>query len=177
MKEQELISKCKSHDSIAQKELYDKYVPVLMSVAFRYLNDYHLAEDVVQISMFKILTKIDQFNYKGSFEGWMRKIVANESLMLLRKNKSLQFPNEDKQAIADEVVYTSKNLEIQDILKCIERLPDGYKIVFNLYVIEGFKHREIAEMLGISINTSKSQLILAKKKMIFLLKEIGYPII
>ena len=114
----------------------------------------------------KIFKKIDSFSGKGSFEGWIRRIMVNEALMFLRKKYRFN-EHADVTEIPVKAVEVSieDELAAQDILKLLEQLPVGYRTVFNLYVIEGFKHREIAEQLGISINTSKSQLILAKKKL------------
>jgi len=116
-------------------------------------------------SFYKIFTKIDQYKNQGSFEGWMKRIVINESLMHLRKHNNLNLHVDVEKApqIKEDAVILNE-LYLDDMLEMLEELPNGYRTVFNLYVIEGYKHREIAELLGISINTSKSQLILAKKK-------------
>lgn len=123
------------------------------------------AEDVMITSFYKIFTKIDQYKNQGSFEGWMKRIVINESLMHLRKHNNLNLHVDVEKApqIKEDAVILNE-LYLDDMLEMLEELPNGYRTVFNLYVIEGYKHREIAELLGISINTSKSQLILAKKK-------------
>lgn len=124
------------------------------------------AEDVLVESFYQIFTKLNTYKGEGSFEGWMKRIVINKALMELRKNNVLNLSvelNSIKEPSQSEEVID--NLLYDELLTMLNELPPGYKTVFNLYVLEGYKHREIAELLGISINTSKSQLILAKKKM------------
>ena len=117
-------------------------------------------------SFYKIFTKVNQFNDEGSFEGWMKRIVVNQSLMQIRKNSNLNLHVDIENAYdLNEREKALDNLNHEAIMELIQSLPVGYRTIFNLYVIEGYKHREIAEQLGISINTSKSQLILAKKKL------------
>ena len=164
--EKNIIKRVKLQDPIAQKTLYEKYSPVLYGICVRYLKQTPAAEDALIESFYKIFNKIAQFKEEGSFEGWMKRITINECLMKLRKknNLSLHVEIEKAYTVKDDPVAIS-NINYQELLDILEDLPAGYRTVFNLYVIEGFKHREIAEQLGISINTSKSQLILAKKKM------------
>ena len=133
------------------------------------------AEDVLIDAFFKVFDKLDMYTGEGSFAGWVRRIVVNEALMHLRKRK--RRPQTDELLttlpVADTRYTAADRLQADDILRLLEQLPDGYRTVFNLYVLEGYKHREIAEMLGISINTSKSQLILARKRMRDRLTELG----
>lgn len=171
MTERELIRKCKAGDPTAQKALYDQFGPVLLGVIRRYLPQIQDAEDVFVEGMFKILTKIDGFRDEGSFEGWMKRIVVNEALMFLRKRHNFHLVREIEPNDAQEPPLFENELHAGEILKLFDQLPDGYRTVLNMYVIEGYKHREIADILGISINTSKSQLILAKKRMQELLKK------
>ena len=121
--------------------------------------------------MYKIMTKISDYRGDGSFEGWMKRIMVNEALMHLRKHKNMSMMRE----IGDVQVADNDSIESQiyadEIVALLDQLPPGYRTVFNMYVIEGYKHREIAEELGISINTSKSQLILAKKRLRQLIKK------
>ena len=167
MIEQELIEGCKKKDRKIQKLFYDRYSPKMFGVCKRYVKNREDAEDVLVEGLYKALKNIHQFQDKGSFEGWVRRIVVNEALMFLRKqHKHFITDDLDKAVNASPVQVTIEGeLAAQDILKLLDQLPDGYRTIFNLYVVEGYKHREIAEMLGISINTSKSQLILAKKKL------------
>ena len=175
MTEQEIIQGCRKKDPKAQKALYDKYSPKMFGVCRRYLKNYEDAEDVLVDALFKVMTKIDMYHGNGSFEGWIRRIVVNEALMHLRKNHNFKMTVEISNIDIKSVVTIEDELAAQDILKLLEKLPTGYRTVFNLYVVEGYKHREIAEELGISINTSKSQLILAKKRLQALVKENQIP--
>lgn len=174
--ETNIIAKVKKQDRAAQRALYDKYSPLFYSICLRYLKNQQDAEDVLLESFYKIYTKIDQYKNQGSFEGWMKRIVINESLMQLRKKKNFHLHVElENAAQAKEEAVALQDLLYEELLGLMEELPPGYRTVFNLYVIEGYKHREIAEMLGISINTSKSQLILAKKKLKELYKKKQSP--
>ena len=167
-----IIDLCKKEDPKAQKKLYDIYSPLLFSICLRYTKLYEDAEDVLIESFYKIFTKIHTFKGQGSFEGWMKKITVNEALMSLRKknvlNLSVELSSIAEPSQEDGIISM---LQYEELLTYLDRLPTGYRTVFNLYVIEGYKHREIAENLGISINTSKSQLILAKKKLRDLIKK------
>ncbi len=175
MTERELIQGCKARSPKAQRALYDQYAPVLMGIGMRYLKHVENAEDVVVEAFYKIFTKIGQYTGEGNFEGWLKRIMVNESLMFLRKNKKFKVEQEWENVPEQGTIVTVENeIAAGDILKLLDQLPDGYRTVFNLYVVEGYKHREIAELLGISINTSKSQLILAKKRMKMLVEQIGY---
>lgn len=163
-----IVQGCRKGDSKSQKELYDRYAPLFMSMALRYMKVYEEAEDVMVMAFYKIFDKINHFKGEGSFEGWMKRILVNEALMQIRKKNNLNLTLEIDEADAVEDYSVLDEIIYEDLLKMLDELPNGYRTVFNMYVIEGYKHREIAENLGISINTSKSQLILAKKK----LKEI-----
>ncbi len=156
--------------------LFDRFSPKMMGVCRRYLKTQEDAEDVLIEAFYKVFNNLPQFKAHGSFEGWIRRIVVNECLMFLRRKHNFNLTVEiDQNLDVKTTVTTQDQLEADDILALLERLPTGYRTVFNLYVLEGYKHREIAEILGISINTSKSQLILAKKKLQQLLKKINYP--
>lgn len=177
MTEQQLINGCKRKDRRVQRAVYDRYSPLMLAVARRYTSRDSDAEDVLVVAFFKVFDKIDSFSENGSFEGWIRRIVVNEALMLLRKKHALKQAAElsDVNPAAWSVPATvTEWLAEADILQLLDRMPVGYRTVFNLYVVEGYKHREIAELLGISINTSKSQLILAKKRMREQLEKLGY---
>ena len=150
------------------------YAPLFMSIAMRYMKNYQSAEDVMVMGFFKIFDNINKYKGEGSFEGWMKRILVNEALMQLRKHNNLRMTVEmsdidkpDNSSVIDDIAY-------KELVSILSDLPPGYRTIFNMYVIEGYKHREIAEALSISINTSKSQLILAKKKMRELLKKKQY---
>lgn len=177
MTEQQLILGCKANDRHAQRVTYDRYSPTMLAVARRYTARDADAEDVLVSAFFKVFDKIDSFKDNGSFEGWIRRIVVNEALMLLRKKHALKQAAEltDVNPAAYSIsAKASDQLAEADIMNLLDQMPVGYRTVFNLYVIEGYKHREIAEMMNISINTSKSQLILAKKRMREQLTALGY---
>lgn len=131
----------------------------------RYLKKRDEAEDAMIQSFYRILQKISSYNGSGSFEGWMRRIAVNECLMQIRKKKMLMIDIDDTKDISSPQQSIADILEYKELLEVLNELPTGYRTVFNLFVIEGYKHREIAEELNISINTSKSQLILAKKRL------------
>ena len=171
MTEEKLVKGCKAGDPAAQKALYEQWGPLLLGVVRRYLPRIEDAEDVFADGMFKILTKIGTFREEGSFEGWMKRIMVNEALMFLRKRHNFHLVREVEPHDLVEPQSIEHDLQVNEILKLLDALPDGYRTIFNMYVIEGYKHREIAEELGISINTSKSQLIQAKKRMQELLKK------
>lgn len=173
--EEELIKACQREERRAQKLLYDRFAPRMMGVCRRYVKTAEDAEDVLIEAFFKVLTNIQQFKGSGSFEGWIRRIVVNEALMFLRKRHNFKMTVEISNIEVKAAPRVVDELAAQDILDLLEQLPTGYRTIFNLYVLEGYKHREIAEMLGISINTSKSQLILAKKRLRSLLGDTGYP--
>jgi len=160
-----IVQGCRKSDPKSQKELYDRYAPLFLSMALRYTKQYEEAEDVMIHAFYKIFDKIDSFNGDGSFEGWMKRILVNEALMHIRKRNNLSLAVEVKDIDVPETTNVVDQLQYEDLLVLLEQLPVGYRTIFNLYVIEGYKHREIAELLEISINTSKSQLILAKKRM------------
>jgi len=121
------------------------------------------AEDIIVTAFLKIFDKIQQFKSEGSFEGWIRRIVVNEALTFLRRNRSMYLETDLEQADREpDYNALSDHLEAEDLLKMIQELPTGYRIVFNLYAIDGYSHKEIAEQLGISENTSKSQLSRAR---------------
>ena len=172
MTEKELIIACQKGDRRAQKLLFDRYGGMLKGLCRRYFSRADRAEDVFIEAMYKILTKLDQYSGKGSFEGWMRRVAVNEVLMEIRRNKSNPLHHPVDWAEPSEKPAALEKLKEDDILALLDQLPDGYRTVFNLYAIEGYKHREIAEMLGISIHTSKSQFLMARKKMMELVEKI-----
>ena len=135
----------------------------MFSVCRRYVMQLQEAEDILVCGFTKVFQKLDQFKGQGSFEGWVRRIMVNEALTFIRRNKSMYLEVEIEKASREpDFQKLSDQLEVEDLEKMIDRLPMGYKTVFNLYAIEGFTHKEIAEKLGISENTSKSQLSRAR---------------
>lgn len=161
--EKALIKGCRKGKRQAQQQVYEQYSPKMFAVCLRYVRHQFDAEEVMTNGFLKVFNKIDQFKEEGSFEGWIRRIMVNEALNHLRKNKMQQseVDIENTREIA-EYAEAESNLNAEDLMKCVNQLPDGYRTVFNLYAIEGYSHKEIAEQLGISVNTSKSQLSRAR---------------
>ncbi len=172
-----MIARCIANDRRAQRAVYEQFSPLMSAVARRYCRRDADADDVLVAAFFRVFDKIHTFTESGSFEGWIRRIVVNEALMLLRKKHALTQASElgdvNPSYYAIPAVAAERLAE-RDILNLLDALPTGYRTVFNLYVVEGYKHREIAELLEISINTSKSQLILAKKRLREQLEKLGY---
>lgn len=162
--EDELIAKCRKGNSKAQASIYEKYSAKMLAVCMRYIKELNEAEDTLIQGFMKAFSKIDQYKQEGSFEGWLRRIMVNESLTFLRRNKSMYLEVEIEKADRKPDYNTlSTHLETEDLLKMVGNLPMGYRTVFNLYAIEGYSHKEIGEQLGITVNTSKSQLSRARK--------------
>lgn len=160
----ELYRGCREGKAKAQKSLYDRCSGKMLGVCLRYVNDKEEAEHVMIGGFVKVFEKIGQFSGDGSFEGWIRRIMVNEALMYIRKNQTMSVAVEIEEVESDLDYDTlDQSLNVEDIIKLIQDLPVGYKTVFNLYAIEGYNHAEIAEKLGISENTSKSQLSRARK--------------
>ncbi|MDN5215432.1 sigma-70 family RNA polymerase sigma factor [Fulvivirgaceae bacterium BMA12] len=160
---EDLIQGCLDNSQRAQRDLYDRYSSLMFSICLRYVGDTAQAEDIMIAGFMKIFANIKQFLGKGSFEGWMRRIMVNEALAFIRKNKSM-YLEVDIQVADYEPDYglLGDRLEADDLMRLVNDLPVGYKTIFNLYAIEGYAHKEIADMLGISVNTSKSQLSRAR---------------
>lgn len=162
-KESQLIKRAKRKDRKAQHTLYTKHAPKMLSVCRYYIANISDAEEVMLSGFFKVFTSIDSFKNEGSFEGWIRRIMIRESISFLRKKNPLlavETMEPYTEVVANDVEI---NAGVEEIQKAIDALPQGYKLVFNLYEIEGYKHQEIANMLNISVSTSKTQLFKAKK--------------
>ena len=169
---EQIIEKCNKQERKSQNLLFNLYAPLMKSICLRYMKNEVDAEDALIKGFYKILSNIHSYSGTGSFEGWMKRIVINECLMLLRKNCNFNLTIPIENAGGDKIkVEFVDSLTYNEILKLLDELPSGYRTVFNLFVIEGYKHREIAEKLNISINTSKSQLILARRRMQKLVKK------
>ena len=161
--ETELIEQCRKGIRNAQRTLYEQYAGTMLAVCSRYIADRNEAEDVMIGGFVKVFGKLDQFKHEGSFEGWIRRIMVNESLTYIRRNKQMYLEVDIEEAHrSPDYAVLDNHLHAEDLMKLIEQLPTGYRTVFNLYAIEGFSHKEIAEKMGISENTSKSQLSRAR---------------
>jgi RNA polymerase sigma-70 factor (ECF subfamily) len=170
MNEHEIIKGCLKNDRASQKALYEQFYSKMLGVCLRYAKDKDDAKDVLHEAFLKVFTNLKNFNGTGSFEGWIRRIMVNTSIDHLRKNKqnylivSTVYANDKASNMAEEVDDEDLMLHIdkEEILKAVQELTPAYRTVFNLYVIEEYTHREIAEMLDISEGTSKSNLSKAK---------------
>ena len=146
----------------AQQIIYNTYAAKMLGICRQYIKDLHQAEDVMITAFMKVFTNLGNFEHKGSFEGWIRRIMVNECISFIRANKKVSFL-EDEYYKEDSFNNIESKFSVDEIQFLIDTLPDGYKMVFNLYAIEGYKHQEIAELLGINEGTSKSQLSHARK--------------
>jgi len=159
-----LIEKAKTDDRNVQHQLYEFFAPKMLGVCRQYIKDTSVAEEIMLNGFFKVFTQIKSFKNEGSFEGWIRRIMVRESISFLRKKKQIHFLDEDKIGQTTEhATYIESPLDIAYIQELIDALPEGYKLVFMMYAIEGYKHSEIASELEISESTSKSQLFKARK--------------
>ncbi|MBS1661651.1 MAG: sigma-70 family RNA polymerase sigma factor [Bacteroidetes bacterium] len=163
MTERELIEGCLKKDSRCQRRLFDLFAGKMMSVCRRYARDEKEAEDMLQESFVRIFSFINQYRSEGSLEGWLRKIVVNCCLNIIRKRKPSFSEIDEEQPNAPSIAPQAlSTLDEDQLLKLIAALPDGYRLVFNLYVLEGYDHNEIGEMLNITAGTSRSQLSKAR---------------
>lgn len=160
--DEQIILGCIKNNRKAQKDLFDKYSSMLLALCSRYARNKSEAEDILQEGFVKIFMNIKQYSQKGSFEGWLKRIMINTAISSYHQNikhynhqpfddiENINYYDEDDEIIDDEY-------SLDELLKLINELPDGYRLVFNMHVIEGYKHKEIAEMLNIDLGTSKSQ--------------------
>jgi RNA polymerase sigma-70 factor (ECF subfamily) len=160
--EKELIKLAVENNRHAQHKIYSKFSPKMLGVCRQYIKDLHQAEDIMITAFMKVFTNLKNFKHEGSFEGWIRRIMINECISYIRVQKKVKFI-EDENYFEESFNNIESQFSVEDIQFLIDNLPDGYKMVFNLYAIEGYKHQEIAEMLGINEGTSKSQLSHARK--------------
>jgi len=161
--ETQLIKKAKQNNREAQHVLYELYAPKMLSVCRYYISDVQQAEEAMLNGFFKVFTKLKQYNNNGSFEGWVRRIMVREAISFLRQKKQIEFVSEHIEFHNESVNNIKTEIEVAEIQQLIDQLPEGYKIVFVMYAIEGYKHHEIAALLKISEGTSKSQLFKARK--------------
>lgn len=164
LSDEQLIKGCLNGDKKAQRALYEQYKVMLFGVCLRYGNDRAEAEDLLQEGFIKIYSDLYQYRPKSALGAWMRRVVVNVALQHIRKKKN-HFKTVEIEQIADsyeadDAVFSS--MRAKALIRMVQQLPDGYRTVFNLYAIEGYSHKEIAEKLDITVNTSKSQLSRAK---------------
>jgi len=163
--EEELIKRCLKNDKWALEELYKQYAPKMFGICLRYAKNQMEAEDILQEGFIKVYRNLNRFRYKGSFEGWMRRTFVNTSINHYKKNlrHAREMDSEDVEIENNNDLKVLDKISTDELMAIIQRLPEGYKVVFNLNVIEGYTHKSIGQMLGISENTSKSQLLRAKR--------------
>ena len=169
-----LIESCIKGDRSAQKVIYDRLAPRMFPVCIRYVGDRELAQDILQDGFVTLFTRLDTYKGDGSFEGWARKIFVTTALMELRKKDALKM-SEDLEVVRGMKTETTtqlQNIGYKDLMSVITQLPPGFRTVFNMYAIEGYSHKEIGEILGISETTSRTQLSRARIWLQNKLKEI-----
>ncbi len=160
-----LVTGCVKQDPTAQKELVEKFSSMLYTVCLRYMGNSHSAKDVLQDSFIRIFKGIHTYDCdRGSLQGWMRRVTINVALKQINKNKTRYFSEISENEIGmEKQPAITDQLAAEDLLKVVQTLPEGYRQIFNLSVVEGYNHREIGEMLGIEEVTSRSQLSRAKQ--------------
>lgn len=176
MNDQEnIVKQAIKGDRTAQEKLYKQFSGKMFAVCLRYFSDRMEAEDVLQEGFIKVFTHLGQYSGSGSLEGWVRRVIVNTALEKLRKKSFLISINDNENMIAETSSnHAFSNLESMELLKLVRNLPQGYRVVFNLYAIEGYSHAEIAQTLGISEGTSKSQLARARGTLQKMVREL-YP--
>ncbi|MEG1615709.1 MAG: sigma-70 family RNA polymerase sigma factor [Bacteroidales bacterium] len=165
MKEFQLIQKCREKDREAQRELYELYARKMLTVCLRYSEDLETARDLLQEGFIKVFVSLDTFNFSGSLEGWIRRIMVNTSLEYLRKHDMLReaIDLSATEMVPSEMPSVLDEISANELMAIIKELPQGFRAVFNLYAIEGYSHKEIADMLEITESTSRSQYTRAKR--------------
>lgn len=171
-----LVKECVKGNTKAQRLLFEKFSQKMLGVCLRYSKNQEEAEDVLQEGFIKTFSKLNDYSNEGSLEGWIRKIMVNTALDSIRKNT--RFANDISIDLIDYQIgnsdFTIENMSANDLILLINSMPDGYKVVFNMFAIEGYSHKEIAETLGVSENTSKSQYLRAKSYLRSKLELIGH---
>ncbi|WP_026764266.1 RNA polymerase sigma factor [Sediminibacterium salmoneum] len=164
MTEQSILAGCLNNDPSSQRELYNRYSPKMLSVCYRFANSREDAEDMLQEGFIKVFTQMHTFQNKGAFEGWIRRIIVHTCINFLKKNKkfsnSIDLEQADYLEVKEETMPSV--MQARQIIECIRLLPLGYRTVLNLYAMEGYSHKEIADMLDIEESTSRSQYTRAK---------------
>lgn len=161
----ELIVQCKKQDRKAQERLYHIYSPKFFTLCLKYSDGYEQAKDNLQDGFIKIFQNISQYKGTGSFEGWMTRVIINTALKKYKKNPSVFLTINEEMVEEPEVEVEEETLSVDFLIKIIQELPERYRLVFNLYSMDGFSHKEIAGMLNISEGTSKSNLARARLKL------------
>ncbi|WP_288764095.1 sigma-70 family RNA polymerase sigma factor [uncultured Weeksella sp.] len=172
-KEAKQVASLKTGCAKAQKEVFDLYSPKMLSICKAYISDFHYAEDCLLNGFCKVFNRIEQFQEKGSFEGWIRKIIVNECLSFIRSNQTFIFLDESFLPPISETIDDEEIFEF-DVHQLLAQLDYPYRLVFNLYVLEDYSHQEITDQLNITVNTSKTQLHRAKVKLKEIVTHLNY---
>ena len=171
----EVIARCRKGDRAAQYELYQLYAKAMLNTAYRIVGDPDDAEDVTQDAFVSAFRNLDSFKGTSTFGAWLKRIVVNKAINFLKKKRpesmSMLEISQQERAISPESGHEEQDWQIEQIMKAMHKLPEGFRMVFSLYLVEGYDHAEVAEIMGITESTSKSQLNRAKKKIRELLKE------
>lgn len=173
---EKIIYKCIEGNPRAQRELFDLLSPKMMTVCKRYMDSIDEAEDVFQMAFVKVFNNLKDFNHNGSFEGWVRRIFVNSCLDQIRKNKKTKYDVsvDDVAFKLEDDSYIFENMVADELMVLIQSMPSGYKTVFNMFAIEGYSHKEIAEHLGVSESTSKSQYKRARSYLVNCLEKLDH---
>lgn len=161
--QKQLIKRACKQNREAQHILYQLHAPKMLSVCRYYIKDLQQAEEVMLNGFFKAFKHITTFKNEGSFEGWIRRIMIREAISFLRQKKNIEFTTDEDSLLTEQINNVKTNIEVAQIQQLIDELPEGYKMIFVMYAIEGYKHFEIAEILNVSEGTSKSQLYKARQ--------------
>lgn len=172
--EPKLIDSCIKGDRASQKAIYDRLAPRMFPLCMRYIGDREAAEDVLQDGFITLFTRLKDFKGEGSFEGWARKIFVTTALMELRKKDALKMSEELEtvRGMKADLPSQGQNIGYKELMKLVMELPTGFRTVFNMYAVEGYSHKEIGEILGISESTSRTQLSRARTMLQNKIKEI-----
>lgn len=168
-----VIERCKAGDNRAQYELYKLYSKAMFNVSMRITNDYAEAEDALQEAFISAFKNLHSFKAEASFGSWLKKIVVNAAINTIRKRREEVVPLDERSVgdVADEVQEDETEWQVDKVRRAIQHLPDGYRVVLSLYLLEGYDHAEIGEILGVSESTSKSQYSRARKKLLEIMRE------
>lgn len=171
----ELVERCKQGDTQSFQTLYRQYSKAMFNTSLRIVNNTADAEDVLQESFLDAFRSLHDFHYRSTFGAWLKKIVINKSINILRKRRNdlVDMENTELQAVPDEAGINEEEIHyrVEEVKKMITRLPDGYRTVLSLYLLEGYDHEEISQILNISHNTVRTQYVRAKQKLLTLIKQ------
>jgi len=173
-----LVERCRKGDELAQKEIYQMYFRAMFNISLRIIGNSAEAEDLMQDSFLKAFKNISACRENSAFGGWLKRIVVNQSIDALREKTKIRFEEESKipsEALSDDVFTDAERFEeiASEVKKCISELPEGYKLIISLYLLEGYDHEEIGQILNIKTSTSRSQFARARHKLLEMLKEKG----